>query len=136
MREKEGFTVEHGVTTLKLTKARKLEILNEVLAAKVVRELTCSNRTIDGDIKRRCADEIAALNREILVLRLELNQINRILPDKFSEAEHAIVNPPMYGGRKYVINSIKNSKPKYKSLRKNRLSKTQSRKLKSRKLKR
>lgn len=138
MRGKEGFTVEHGVTALKLAKARKLENLNEVLAAKVVREHTCSNRTIVVDIKKRCADEIAALNREILVLRSELNQINSILPDKFSEAEHAIVNPPMYGGRKYVINSIKNSKLKYKSHRKNKLSKSHrhSRKLKSRKLKR
>jgi hypothetical protein len=134
-RGKEVFDSRATVTILKLEKARKLDNLKEVLAAKVERENICSNRTIGVDIKKTCADEIAALNREILVLRSELNQINSILPDKFSEAEHAIVNPPMNGGRKHVINSIKNSKTKYKSHRKNKLSKSHrhSRKLKSRK---
>ena len=144
IREKEVFTVksEKDRAPIKLAKAKKLICLNEVLHAKEVREHTCSDRsdrTIGVDIKRKCADEIATLNREILVLRSELNKINSVLPesDKFSEAEQSIVNPPMYGGRKYVINSVKNSKTKNKSHRKQKHNKShRSRKLKSRKLKR
>ena len=141
MREKEVFTVESEKdrAPIKLAKARKLTYLNEVLHAKVVREQTCSVRTIGVDIKRKCADEIATLNREILVLRSELNKINSVLPesDKFSEDEQSIVNPPMYGGRNYVINSVKNSKTKNKSHRKQKHNKShRSRKLKRRKLNR
>jgi hypothetical protein len=140
-RTKEVFIVqsEKDIAPIKLAKARKLTWLSEVLNAKASRDSTCYDNTISVIIKRTCSDEIATLNREIILLRSELNNINDILPlsDKFSETENSIVNPRRYGGRKCIINSIKNSKTKHKSHRKNRLSKSHSRRRSySRKLKR
>lgn len=136
-RAEDIFTRDQSNTILKVAKDRKLTCLYEVLAAKHHREMLCNNTTANTESKKQCANEIAKLNVEILLLRKELNSINSLLPNKFTEAEKEIVNPPMYGGRKYVINSIKNSKTKYKSHRKQKHNKSyRSRKLKSRKFKR
>lgn len=146
-RKKTEYKLENGVDAINEAKTTKYNYLSEALRAQANIRIECNNPTSKPDASIICANKIAVLQNEIITLRSELDSINKLLPPpyRFTEEERKNVYPPLLeerrsGGRKYIINSIKNSKTKHKSHRKNRLSKSHSRrrtrKLKSRKLKR
>jgi hypothetical protein len=128
-RTKTVYTLENGFAALDGEKSIKYNYLKEAIQAQENIRNECKKPTLKPNDKVSCANQIAALQNEIITLRAELDSINKLLPPayQFTEHERGFVYPQMYGGRKYIINSIKNSKTKHKSHRKNRLSKSHSR---------